>query len=109
MALLSDDELWGLQSAMAPKPKPTTFGMGDAEGTNTYTPPAPASLAATGAGLGIAAATSPPPIWHDNGTPGGYYDDGMGHYSNNGGLTWDAVRPLCEILDDRFCVVEWKP
>lgn len=27
----------------------------------------------------------------------------------NGGLRWEVVRPLVAILDDRFCVVEWRP
>ena len=27
----------------------------------------------------------------------------------NGGLSWEQVRPLLDILDDRFIVVEWNP
>lgn len=70
MALLADDELDALRvqmdhtAAVAAKP---TYPL-----TPTTTPKEP--------------------TWVDSAS-GGYYDDGLGHYSNNAGATWDYTPP----------------
>src|SRR5512138_739720 len=43
-----------------------------------------------GSMIGVGAASAgPEPIWRDTPDGGGYWDDLQGHYSNNGGASWD--------------------